>query len=196
MKQSTKRFISLVLALVMMMAAFVVYIDLIKGAYDEVQSKKADILSRQELAASQRAIVEKVRRQIETYKGEEALTQNISLVLPLNPQIGEALTQINGLAKTNFLSPQLFLASAPVIKTLVPSPSGQKEKSLVRPIGIITLQLKFLGSYEQLKQFLSQLETNIRLIDIYSLSIQPVKTNRDNFYSFELMVATYYQVNK
>lgn len=195
MKQSTKRFISLVLSLVMMMAAFVVYVDLIKGAYDEVQGKKADILSRQELAASQRAIIERVRRQIETYKGEEAIVQNISLVLPPAPQMGEVLNQISGLARANFLSPQTFLASTPVIKTLVSHPSGQKEKSLVKPVGIITFQIKFIGSYDQLKKFLSQLETNIRLIDIQSLSIQPIKTSKDNLYSFELMVATYYQVN-
>lgn len=195
MKQSTKRFISLVLGLMMMMAAFIIYLDLIKGAYEEVQNKKAEILSREELVASQRAIVEKVRRQIETYKGEEALIQNISLVLPQAPQVGEALVQINGLARINFLSPQTFLASAPVLKTLVSSP-GQKEKSLVRPVGIITFQLKLIGSYEQFKQFLNQLETNIRLLDIQNLTIQPLKTSKENLYSFELMVATYYQTSK
>ncbi len=44
----------------------------------------------------------------------------------------------------------------------------------VKPLGSFTLGLVGLASYEDLKNFLSQIETNIRIFDVQSLSMSPV----------------------
>lgn len=63
-----------------------------------------------------------------------------------------------------------------------------KEKS---PLKKIELNITLLGTYESLKNFVSFLEKNARMIEIESIDFSPQGENKDNF-EFRLKVSAYY----
>ena len=80
--------------------------------------------------------------------------------------------------------------------SIVPVGAGavnKESKAIVKPICTLNVQLQLSGTYEDFKLFLRGLETNIRIANLRSVSVVPVGDSSQNFYNFELSVATYYQ---
>lgn len=57
--------------------------------------------------------------------------------------------------------------------------------------GVITLDFTLQGSYNDFVSFLQDIEKNLRITDIRSLSISPSDAN-DNGYSFDISIDTYW----
>lgn len=194
MKQTTKRFISMILSLVFLVAAFIVYINFTVGAYDRIQDIKSDVLGRQNLVENQRAAVNQVQKLIETRRGEEQLSGVVSLTLPTEQDMGGAVAQLYGLSAVNKISAQVFQSSVGGVKNLAPASGNKNEPtSLVKPIGSMVFQVKLVGAYEDFKNFLRKLETNIRLFDVQNLNIQAAGKMDQDLYVYDLIVAAYYQ---
>ncbi|MEK7212729.1 MAG: type 4a pilus biogenesis protein PilO [Patescibacteria group bacterium] len=195
MKQSAKRLISSVTALLLIVAAFVSFFNLVKPAYSEVFKLRGEETSLEGLKKSQGEIVLKIQKLIATYNDADEARETVSRVLPATPSLAEALAQVNGLALNNTLTPQFISVSSINVPVQV---EGEKKSvgAMIRPIVPVVFQIKLTGSYGDFKKFLDNIQTNVRLFDIGNLTVQPINTqgkvSRD-LYSYDLSVVTYYQ---
>lgn len=197
MKQGTKRFVSMVLSLVLVVAAFVVFFDLIQPTYSDAQAVRAQEISQQQLVNSQKVAVQQAQSLIQEYQNQQNVQQQVSYVLPLSPDIAGALTQLNGLAAANGIQITAITVNAPSTNNTATAAalaqgSQQNQQMLVKPTASIDFELKFTGSYESFKSFLSELETNLRVFDVKSINLAPAGNQSDS-YTFDITVTTYYQ---
>lgn len=194
MKQSTKRLLSSVLALVFVVAAFVIFFEFIQPAYGDALALRGEERSRSLFLENQRKVIDEVKNLVSAYEGEKDLERVVSAVIPLDPELGEAIAQLNGLAIINKIAPQSFSVTASVIENVAPpAVGGEAPATLIKPIGTLHLQTRLVGSYGDFKAFLRNLESNIRLFDVKVLTLQPAGKPDQDLYAYDLTVATYYQ---
>lgn len=204
MKQITKRFVSMIVSLILLVGALILYFDFIAPAYRDSQEVKAEELSRQAFIDTQRAAVKQVQNLISAYQGQGELREAVSLALPLHEDFAGILAELDGVARASNLAPQAFSAAAgsaqPLgrVSTSTRSLEGGKQEvspgaRLRRPINTLTFTVKFAGTYEDLKSFLEKLETNIRIFDVRSLNIQAAAKATQDLLTYDITIATYYQ---
>jgi Tfp pilus assembly protein PilO len=198
MRQSTKRLLSSALALIFIVAAFIIFFSLIKPVYEDAQRMRGEEMSRKLFIDNQKKVVEKIKKLINDYKGEENIQEVASLVLPSNPDVAGALAQINSLAKVNNLNPQGFSIAVPSLQNITPNLPSKGEQAgiaamISKPVGLLNIQTRFSGSYGDFKTFLKQLETNIRILDMKSLQMGQAGKPSQDLYSYDITVVTYYQ---
>lgn len=189
MKPSTKRLLSLVAALVMAFAAVVVYFNLTVPEYSSADAIRADVYSRQQLVSDQKNAIASVQKLIADYQGKSGVREVVALSLPLKLDQSGVLHQIQSMANNNKLSLQSLSISAPVSQ----NPSGAANTAVIRPVGSMAFQIRVVGAYADFKSFLQNLETNIRIFDIRTISVDPLAKPNQDFYGFDLSVVTYYQ---
>lgn len=200
MKQTTKRFISMIVSLFLIIGAIILYFDFIQPAYDDAQKIKSEDLGERLFLDGEKSAIEQVQRLISTYQGQGGAQQAVSLSLPATEDLAGALAQLNGLADESGLSAQSFSVSVLSLQKPVESGGlGQKNlgAELNKPLGAINFQIKASGSYQALKNFISMIETNMRIFDVKSFNIQPIFGTQgkavQDLYAYDLAVATYYQ---
>ncbi len=193
MKQSTKRLLSSLLSLLLILFAFGIFFILIKPTYSEAQKVRGKVLSREAFLNDQKEVIEQVKKLINEYKGDEGLQKVISLVLPVGADPAGALIQLNGLADNNNIATHSFSVTAPSLQATAAEINESKGTAVLKPVGLLTFQLRFSGTYEDMRAFMKNLETNIRIFDIKNLNLQAAVRPNQNFYAYDITVATYYQ---
>ena len=195
----------MLLSVALLAGALLVYFDLIQPVYGDLQTKKGKQLSSQDFLISEQTVVSQAKKLISQYDSASQAQGSLGLAMPSGPDIAGALAQIYGIAQNNAFTVKSINISPPVIRPQSAQPSGGGAgagSQLVKPMGSIMFQLSAIGSYENLKNFVSQLEANIRIFDLTSLSIQSaapaaatgkVNTNQDLF-TYSLTAITYYQL--
>lgn len=198
MKQATKRFVSMIIVLLLVVGAFVIFFQLIRPAYEEAQVIRSEIISREMFVNQQEDAIAEVQKLIASYQSEQGVQESVNQALPQAPDFAGALYQINGIGTGDGISLQSLAISAPTLSTTKPdarATSTTAVGTLVEPIGTLTFQLKFTGKYEDIKTFLGDLENNIRLFDVQSVAIQPAGPKAGaNLFTVDMAVTTYYQV--
>lgn len=193
MKQTTKRFISLLGGLGLLVGALVLYFEFVEPAYQDVQAIKSQQLGRQLFLESEQGAIKKVQELISAYQAQASVQEAVSLALPAEEDLSGALAQLNGLARASGLTLG-SVVFAPGGARSEAGETGKKLFALQRPVRTLLLNARLTGQYEDLKTFLSRLETNVRLFDLLNLSLQPsVAGAGSNIFTYELSLATYYQ---
>ena len=185
MKASTKRLLVILGNFGLIFGSFFIYFSLIVPTYQEIQQIRGELESRRILHAEQ----QEAERVIEELEGEfvqlaifrEALSNN----LPINEDIPSVLNQFQGIARLSRIS--LRSLSFQYL------PLPQTEDLLVRPIGVIRVNVSLTGDYSGLKSFVSLLETNIRIMDLTSLRVDGGAGANPNNLIHNLIVDVYYQ---
>lgn len=204
MKQTTKRFLSMVLGLVLIVASLMVYFQFISSAYDEIQLIKSQKIGRGLLLQNEQLAIEKVQNLISEYQSQGQIQEKISLSLPATEDVGGGLAQIYGIAKNSGLALQSASISLLGIRSqnsgaAAELGSGEKSASqfsLQKPIGSVVFNVRLTGSYDGLKDFLKLLETNIRIFDVGIISISPVGVSTgvpSGTFNYDVSITTYYQ---
>jgi hypothetical protein len=125
---------------------------------------------------------------------------NISLALPDTPDVPGALAQLYGLAESNGVAVQTISVSVPAVQIDSGSEDDASSTALM-PTGSVTFQIAGAGSYESLQNFLSGLETNVRLFDLKGINITSEgqvsknSTSSQDFFNYTISVAAYYQTH-
>ena len=186
MKASTKRFSSILLAILIFIASLFIYSSLIRPAYSEIKSLRAEIASRLKLINKNEVFVQQVKKLLTEYQDVAKVQETTSLILPLEQNTPQTVNQINGLSEFNKLTIE-FLS----VQQLAIKPSDQP--GLVKGLGVLRYNLRLTGTYENFKLFLQAAETNVNLMDLVSLKIeQATKSAQDNL-SYTITMDTYYQ---
>ncbi|MBI4094191.1 MAG: hypothetical protein HY436_00070 [Candidatus Liptonbacteria bacterium] len=194
MRQQTKRFVSLVMAIAFFAAALVLFSGPLQAEYRLSQELKAELLSQREFLAREKEAVAKVETLIAGMKSGDAaaLQEAIARTLPFGEDVGGAVVELNGIARANGLSLSALSVSArPSLRE--PSPRGRGAPELLRPLGRLGFALEATGSYGNLKRFLRDVETNLRMFEVAELMIDPAGRADQDLYRFRLSIVAYYQ---
>jgi hypothetical protein len=195
MKQTSKRFFSMMLALAFITIAIILYFELIEPAYEIVQGMRADLLSRTVFIQHQQVAIKDIQEFLKTYKSQPDTESLLALALPSNDNPAGALTQLNGIAQNLHLTPQSFSVSLipPQLAAAAQTKQGSSTTFVAQPLGSLVFQVKYLGAYEDFATFLKTIEANTRLFDLQNLSIQSSNNVRSPGYSFDVKVVAHYQ---
>lgn len=207
MKQSAKRITSMLLALLFLAAAFVLFFDLLQPAYGQVQTLRGQLLAEQNSLGSAKSVVKQVQDLVTAYDNQSQGQGSVGLALPTGEDVAGAVTQIEGIAQNQNLGLTGITVGSPALASSAGASAAAKASSsaqIVKPMGSFALKLTGSASYESIKNFLSQIETNIRIFDVEGISIVPVTppgtvvqkgapASRDLF-NYEISVQAYYQL--
>jgi Tfp pilus assembly protein PilO len=179
----------------MAIGALVVFFNLIQPAYRESQEIKGQILTKENALKNEQSAATQVQNLLDQYRGDQSPQIAVSSALPPENDQAQVVHQIQSLAGANRLGVQSVSVSQPAAKPLARTSgsAATQESSLVKPVGVISAQIRVTGSYANFKAFLASIETNIRVTDISSLVISPVGLPNQDFYNFDLILSTYYQ---
>jgi hypothetical protein len=207
MKQTTKRLTSTLIALLLLVAALVVFFDLIEPEYATVQSLRGQQESEQLLLVNEQQLAKQVQGIISTYQSQSAQAQEVGLAMPIGQNNAEALAQLYGIAANSGLTIQNVAvaaqgssASTATAATANSSGTASRVSTIVKPKGSLTFQVTGVGSYGSLKTFLQGLETNIRVFDVTAIGINPVASingptsvTTQDLFTYTITVVSYYQ---
>lgn len=194
MKQSAKRMVSSVAALLFLVGAFVVFANYVEPAYVDISDVNARIIAQEGFYREQKAVLDNVKKATGSYDQGAGAREQISYVLPAKPDVASALLQIGGIAHNNGVGLRAVTATilppAPQAKT---ADDSRKKIVTEKPISTVMIRAELSGSYEDFKGFLRNLETNIRIFDVKSMTLQHVGKPNQNSYNYSVTVAAYYQ---
>jgi Tfp pilus assembly protein PilO len=188
MKHSNKRFVSIIVALLMLAGSLIVYSILIKDTYSDIQNLRGEVTSRLNIIDKNQGSVQQVQKLLSDYQQVADIKRVASMILPTDQDVPQAVNQISELAKSNNLKMEVLAVQQLAIK-----PSSQP--GVTKGIGTLRFNLRLSGSYDGLKGFLQNVENNINLMDIVSFKVSPVKEGGagSNVYSFTATLDRYYQ---
>lgn len=190
MKPSTKRILSIAFAGAFLVAALVVYGNFINPEMGVLDGIRGEVASKQKLYVVQQNAVNQVQSLIAKFQNSASLQKTVSLIIPDNPNITDALNQLNVIAVNN----QVQIANLSV----KPSNLESANQALVKRVGVLSVSIDATGSYAGLKGFLQSIETNVRLANVQGFDFAPPQgsqaqqVSRD-IYSLKLDVDLYYQ---
>jgi Tfp pilus assembly protein PilO len=203
MKQSSKRLISVLIALLFIAAAFIFFFDFVQPAYSDMKMLRSKQLGEENYIANQAILVKQVQTILTTYQNEAQGTANVDLAMPSGEDIAGALAQIQGIAVNNGITIGSIAVTPPTIQVRANAAGAVASSStLMKPLGSFTFKLAASGSYENFKNFLSEIETNIRIFDVETVSLQPAAVtasaalraaSSNDMFNYMITVATYYQ---
>jgi len=192
---------SVFIAFIFVVAAFICFFDLVQPVYSDVQVLRGKQLGEQKYLTSQTALVKQVQTTLNTYQNEAQGAANVNLAMPSGQDIAGALAQIQGIATNNNIDITGVTVTAPEIQVKRTGTSSSSTSPL-KPLGSFAFKLTGSGSYESVKNFLSEIETNVRIFDVETFSLQPMAvaaasgsktaSSRDAF-NYAITVDTYYQ---
>ena len=188
MRSSTKRFISIVLAMLMLIAAVFVYSTFIRPAYSDIENLRAQANNKTQIFEQQQSSTKQIQSLLSQYQDVLQVEDTISSILPLSSDVASGVNQITGLSKINNLTIDLLAVEETAI-----TPSDQP--NLIKGVGALKFNFHLIGSYENFKAFLQNLETNITLMDLTNLKVETATKTKsnENRFSYTLTVNTYYQ---
>ncbi|MEK9180563.1 MAG: hypothetical protein AAB897_04085 [Patescibacteria group bacterium] len=199
MKQTTKRFMSMIVGLALIVGAMMLYFQFIKPVYDDSQQVKSQQVSQRLFLLNEQDTIKRVQDLISSYQTQGELQQAISLALPAKEDVSGGLAQLYGLARASGVNFESASISVGALRGAAEAAAQEEPQfapsfALQKPLGTVTYRVKITGPYVNLKSFLELLETNIRIFDLESLSLTPVgPAGAGTLFSYEMAVTTYYQ---
>lgn len=201
MKSSTKQFASAILALFVLVAALILFFELVQPAYSDLSVLKGQLAGQKKMLDTENSTIGQVQKLITKYQNQVSAQEAVAMALPMGVNLSGAIAQIYGLAQANGIVIQntgisVMAQTAAATPTANVALNSGSPNLLLRPTGTIALALTANGNYESLFNFLSGLESNLRLFDIKQVSIQggsAVKPGQD-FFTYLITVNTYYQI--
>ena len=192
MKPSTKRVISILVALLFFVAALIFYSTFIKKEFAAIQKLRGEVAAKNQLLAEQQNAASQIKSLLQQYEGVSQLQKTISLVLPQDEDFPNIFSQFNAIAINSGVAIQMI--------NIEVAPIQPPANSLVYGYGVLKFNIKVSGSYEAFKSFIQALETNIRVMDIKEIKLEsvgsPGQKSPSNIFTYNLVVEAYYQTAK
>ncbi|MDP3993359.1 MAG: type 4a pilus biogenesis protein PilO [bacterium] len=159
-----------------------------------LKAKEEDVKSRQNSLASVNGLIEEL-------KNSQDKLQSIDEALPTAPRIPELLANMDYLAsQSGLLISNLQISPGPSLEPTGPEgfpvqiddPEIMELLSSTESLGLMTVDGSFRGRYVNLQTFLLNLEQNLRLQDVQSLTLGEVD-QESGLQDFNLKIQIYYQ---
>ncbi len=189
MRPSSKRIVSILLALLFFVAAIVFYSTFIRKEFADIQKLRGEQAAKNQVLAEQQNAVTQIKALLQQYGGIAQLQETLSSALPQGEDLANVFSQFNAIAANNKVSIQSINIEAAPIRT--------PPDSLVQGYGVLKFSLRVAGSYEAFKSFIQALETNIRVLDVKGIRLEsmvaPSQRTILSIFTYSLVVEAYYQ---
>lgn len=187
MRASSKRTLSILASLVLLVGAVFIYSSLIKPAYLEIKSLRSQTATRIDIIGENQSYINKIQNLLNEYQNASQLQAAITVLLPDEQNLAQSLNQINGLIGISGLSPDRISVNQLAIRPSLGS-------SIVKSIGTLRFEVKILGNYQNFKSFLQKLETNIGIFDVVSVKVEPPgRGTSTGIFNYTAVIDSYYQ---
>lgn len=188
MKSSTKRILSILTAVLMIVASLFIYSSLIRPVHSEIKDLRTETNSRLDVINKNKTSIAQVQKLLSEYQNIAKAQEVIFSIVPLEENIPLIINQIFGLVDINRLS-----IESVTIKKLAIKPSVRQK--FVKGVGTLRFDLRLAGNYENFKMFIQNMETNANLLDLNDLKIETdakTKLGGENFL-YTMNIDSYYQ---
>ncbi|MEK7549251.1 MAG: type 4a pilus biogenesis protein PilO [Patescibacteria group bacterium] len=184
MKATTKRTITIFLAILLLIVSVFIYTSLIKPAYGEVKVLRSKAETLKQTLITFRSLNDQLQQLFSEYQNLSNLGEQMSTILPSSVNVPYAVGQIAGIASFNRLEIQSL-----DVKQLAIKPASE---ILAKGLGTLRMDLKLAGDYEKIKSYLKNIENNLMISRVVNFKIEKQGASQDLL--FGLTVDTYYQV--
>lgn len=186
MKASTQRFYSLLLSLVFVLGSVFAYVSFIGPEIQKIASLRGEKIAVESTLSDYQKAVDETNKLLSRYKSLADLESSFASAIPTTEEIPSLINQISGLAKLNKITVSSIDFQYPPLDT-------KKQSELIKPFSTIRTSVKFSGTYLDMKNFIAALESNVRLMDVASISISDGGKKNNPVLSYALTVDAYYQ---
>lgn len=169
MRISRARIISFILSAIFIIASAVVYSSLIVPSYGGLMKSRGELEATRLAFETEKVNIEAAEKLLSEYR-ERGVQIGLESLLPSVPDTSGAVSQISGAAELTGLAGAKLRLTNISSRVLEIRPSGDE---LIRGVGVIELAAHVSGSYEELKAFIKNIETNIRLMNIKDITVSP-----------------------
>jgi len=190
MRASSKRVMSIGIAALFLLGAFIVYGTLIRPLYVEIEKTRATLNAAQTIFDDQKNATEQVNKAFLDMKNSTKVREVISQALPVGPNMTQALHQIESVIRSNRVA-----IDALTIKAIPPEVNKQ---ILAKRLGKLDINFSVSGQYESIRDFLRALESNVRVTNVTNFEFSSMsKADRGSssvsLYTLQLVAQMYYQ---
>ncbi len=161
--------------------ALVVGIFIIKPQWERIAQQNNQIKEKQEEVENKEQKIEDLKELKENYQKIKNKIATIATALPTSKEHAELLIQLDTIASQNDLS----------LLQIKPSESKKTAKKQTDIYNTESLELKIIGDFQAIKNFISDTEKNLRILDIASIALE--KPTQGNIIIATLSINTYYQ---
>lgn len=187
-KPSTQRLAIILGSFLLMVGTVYVLASYVYPTFLEIQILRAERQVRIDLKRTQDDAEKKIGDLARQYASLATTQEAFSIMLPIGPNSPMLLNQLQGLARNNSLRVSNIAFQYQPVK-----PGGN---TLVRAMGVLRATVALNGRYEDLRNFISHLETNVRIIDLSSLQISGGSIPRKDTFDYTLIADAYYQLEE
>ena len=175
----------MLLALAFLIAAIAVYSSLIRSAYSEVTSLRGELASKQENLSHYQSTIKKVENFLSQFQNAQEVQQQVSLILPSEPNGSYFTNQLTELARIDGLD---VTALATKLNPVVAAKAGA-----VNSVGSMSADMTLTGSYAGFKAFVRQLENDMLIIDPTEIRVERPINQTPTALDYTITVKSYYQ---
>jgi Tfp pilus assembly protein PilO len=190
MSQASKRILSILLSVAILISAIVVYSSFVVPVYAEVNEMRSEFNAKQEAVDEQREIVNEVESLLSVYLSIPQLEEALSVSVPNSEDLASAFNQIHALAREYGILVTQFGANSSLPNQLR---NLEEEGSPFRNKGVVQIESTIVGSYQSVKSFIEALEVNVRIMDVVGVRVRPAAEAGQNSFVATLTINTYYQ---
>jgi Tfp pilus assembly protein PilO len=198
LRASTKRTGSLMMSVLFFVLAFASYSLFVRPELDKISELRGVLQSKMELLEQQRTVNEQVKNLLSRFKSVSNLESIVSMAIPVNEDFGALLHQLDILAGSSGLT----VASIDFRSFNLPTSrlrTGDQADTIgvISERGRVAMEVSLQGSYSALKAFLKLIETNVRILDVKTLSLAAVdQTNASDLFTYKILVEGYFQADR
>lgn len=189
MKASTKRIASIFVSILLLVGLLFFYSVFIRPEYGAIMEKRAEVASRQALVADYESDLSRIEELTRDYENLAQAQASLTMVIPADENTATAVMQIGGLARANRVAVRALSAQTTALQ-----PS--KQPGLVRAIGSVRFTLRAQAAYEDFRNFLRGIETNMNVMDIEVVKIETLPSLRSlqaGFLDYTISLTTFYE---
>ncbi len=186
MKDSSLRFYISVGSLSLFVGSLIIYSTMVSPALNDIQQLRGQRAAQQEAYDKYKNTIEETNRAIAKYQSIAEIGKALSEVVPLKEETPSLMNQLYGLAKlTNIIVGSFEIQYMPLEAN-----TGAK---VLKPTAIVRVMVKCSGKYEDIKSYLRAIESNARLIDVYSFDVSEGAKKGNDELQYTIIVDAYYQ---
>jgi len=171
-------------SLLLIVGSLYVYSSLISPQLSVLRELRGKRQATMALLSDYETAIQEKNRVISRYQSVETLQNVFDEVVPPGQNVPSLLNQLYGLAKLN----NIFVDSVEFQEMPLQTTTS---KSLVKPYGTIQANIKCSSDYASMKNYLSAIETNVRLMNIRTITVTEGFSD-DPTLSYTIAVEAYY----
>lgn len=160
--------------------------------YHGVRQQRVLLAAKQDEVKKSKEILDQLKGLVKEFDAKHEQATAITDTLPTAPEIPEILANFDYLAKQSGLTLVNLQITLPSATPNAAPPKPDAVATLTENLVEMRIDLTLAGKYPNLKNFLTNLEQNARLLDLKSLNFNE-SSEANGLQNFVLKIQTYYQ---